>query len=91
MAALTLGINAVQVSSDGMAERVTLYALRKVTAGDTLDLSTDFNPPIAACLIGTAGAAAGASALATMSGNSITIPAGPSNSAGFLLVYGVHA
>ena len=92
MAVLTLNANAVAVWSDGMAERITLYAIRHMSAADTLDLSADFNPPIVASIMGTAGAAAGAAGvIATISGNSITIPAGPSNSGGFLLVFGVHA
>jgi hypothetical protein len=92
MAVLTLNTNAIAVWSDGSAERVSLYAMRKMTAGDTLDLSADFNPPIVASIMGTAGTATGqAGVISSIGGNVITIPAGPSNSAGFLLVYGVHA
>lgn len=92
MAVLVLGTNAVAVYNDGQAGRTTLYALRHVAAGDTIDLSADFNPPICGALIGVAGAAAGGSVvMAAPAGNVITIPAGPSNSAGLLLVFGVHA
>jgi hypothetical protein len=45
-----------------------------------------------ASIMGTAGAASGAAGvISTITGNVITIPAGPSNSAGFLLVFGVHS
>jgi hypothetical protein len=86
------GANVSMVWSDGLAERVAMYALRKVTAGDTYDLSNDFNPPICATIVGTAGAAAGACAvMAAPSGNVVTIPTGPSSSGGFMMVWGVHA
>jgi len=92
MATLIMGTNVVKLAGDGLSSEVVLYALRKVTAGDTIDLSVDFNPPIAAALIGTAGAAAGTSAVVTtFAGNVLTIPAGPSNSAGVMVVWGVHA
>jgi hypothetical protein len=79
-------------SNGDVAERVALYAMRKMTAGDTLDLSADFNPPIVASIMGAAGAASGqAGVISGLTGNVITIPAGPNNSAGYLLVFGVHA
>jgi hypothetical protein len=87
--AVLSGANVVQQWSNGEAERVTLYALRHVTAGDTFDLSSDFNPPTGGTIIGTVGAAAGA--VASLAGNVVTIPTGPSNSGGYLLVFGVHA
>jgi len=73
----------------GDSERTVLYALRRVTAGDTADLSTDFNPPLRGALVGTT--LAGAVVVASIAANTVTIPAGPSNDAGYLLVYGVHA
>ena len=92
MATLVMGTNVVQFASSGNSIRVVWYNLRKVTAGDLIDLSVDFNPPLAACLLGTIGAASGASALiSTFAGNVLTIPAGPSNSGGEMFVIGVHA
>jgi len=89
MAALTAGVNFVKVHDNGESERTMLYALRRITAADTMDLSADFNPPLRGALVGTT--LAGAVAVSTITGNVITIPAGPSNDAGYLLVYGVHA
>lgn len=89
MATLTPGLNFVKVHDDGDSERIVLYALRRVTAGDTADLSADFNPPIRASLVGTT--LAGVATVVTFASNTITIPAGPANDAGYLLVYGVHA
>jgi hypothetical protein len=91
MAALVWGTNAIVVYGEGTSEYLALIALRKVSAGDTLDLTTYFSNALAATMVGTAGPAAGASATATITANSVTIPAGPSSSAGAMLVFGVHA
>ena len=91
MAALVWGTNAVAVYGEGTSEYLALVALRKVTAGDTLDLSPLFSNALAAAMIGTVGTASGSAVVATVASNSVTIPAGPSSSGGVLLVWGVHA
>jgi hypothetical protein len=87
MAALTAQ-NCVQVWSDGQAERTALYALRNVTAGDTLDLSNDFNPPLRAVLLGTT--LVGTASVTSFAGNVLNMPGGNHDGA-YLLVFGVHA
>jgi hypothetical protein len=89
MAALVLGLNAIKVHDDGDSERIVLYAMRNITAADTIDLSGDFNPPLRAALVGTT--LAGAVLVSTFAGNVLTIPAGPNKDAAYMLVYGVHA
>jgi hypothetical protein len=89
--AVLTGANVIRIFGEGTSEYIAMFALRKVSAGDTYDLSAEFNPPLAGALLGTAGASAGASAVATFAGNVVTIPTGPSNSAGVLVVFGVHA
>lgn len=88
MAVLSNGTNSVKVHDDGDAERVVLYALRNVTAADTLDLALEFSQVRYACLIGTT--VVGAVLVATITGSVLTIPAGLNHDAGYLLVFGVH-
>jgi hypothetical protein len=90
MAVLSVGLNGnvVRVWGDGLAELTALYALRKVTAGDTIDLSPDFNPPLRAVLLGTT--LVGTASVTSFSGNVLTMPGG-NNDAAYLLVFGVHA
>jgi len=78
------------VFSDGFAERVVLIPFTKASAADTLDLSSLFSVIICACVIATAGTGAGTAIVATFTGTSITVPSGPSNTAGFILVFGEH-
>lgn len=87
MAALTLSVQVVQVWTDGLSDFTALYALRGITAGDTVDLTPDFRAIKRAVLLGVTVAG---TVTATNTGNVITIPAGPSNDAAYLLVYGVH-
>jgi hypothetical protein len=90
VAALVLGPggNALRVWGDGQAEFTGLYALRKVSNGDTLDLSADFNPPLRAVLLGVT--LNGVATVGTFAGNVLTMPGG-TNDAAYLLVFGVHA
>jgi len=88
VAALVLGTQVRQEWSDGEAERTVLYALRGVSTGDTVDLSPDFSPVKRAVLLGVTVAGA---VVASNAGNVITIPAGVSSDAAYLLVFGVHA
>ena len=87
MAVLTQ-INCMRVWADGMSDRTALFALRKVTAGDTIDLATDFSVVKQAVMIGTT---VNGSATASVSGTVVTMPAGLSNDAAYLLVWGASA
>jgi uncharacterized membrane protein len=74
--------------SDGQADRVALYALRNVTTGDTADLSEQFTVIKRAIILGTTVAG---TAVATVSGITVTMPSGLANDAGYLLVFGCAA
>jgi hypothetical protein len=74
---------------DGLAERTALYALRNITTGDTVDLAQDFTVVKRAVLLGTT--VAGAVAAVASANTIITIPAGVSADAGYLLAFGVAA
>jgi hypothetical protein len=87
MVQLVPGRDVIKVWSDGQAEHTVLYALRGVSAGDTVDLSDEFSPPLRGALVGiTIAGVVGA----TFDGNTCTIPGG-NNDAAYLLVFGVHA
>jgi hypothetical protein len=88
MAALTL-TQCVLLWSDGQSERIALYALKNVTTADTVDLSTlGFSVVKQAIMMG---ATVIGSAVASFSGNVVTMPAGLNKDAAFLLVWGVAA
>ncbi|MEV5596009.1 hypothetical protein [Streptomyces sp. NPDC052496] len=70
---------------DGQSERAALYALRDVSAGDTVDLSQQFTVVKRCALVGTTVAAALAG---SVSGTVVTIPAGAARDAAFLLSFG---
>ena len=88
MAAVELSQDGVVLYSGGVAERVVLYALKGITAGDTVDLSRDFDPPRLAVMIG---ATVVGALVVTVNGNSVAIPDGVNNDAAYLLVWGVHS
>jgi hypothetical protein len=71
---------------DGQSDRVAVFALLKVNAGDTVDLAQFFSNVRRATLLGVTVAAAVA---ATVSGTVVTVPAGATNDAAILTVYGV--
>lgn len=71
---------------DGLSDRVALYAVRDVTANDTIDVAQEFTVVKRAVLMGTTIAAA-VSASVTVP-TTITIPAGANRDAAYLLVYG---
>lgn len=73
---------------DGQADRVSLYALRNVTTGDTADLSEQFTILKRAIILGTTVAG---QATASVSGTTVTMPAGLANDAGYLLAFGCAA
>lgn len=71
---------------NGESDRVALYALRDITATDTLDVIQQFTIVKRAVIMGTTVAAAVG---ASISGTTVTIPAGANRDGGYLLVYGV--
>jgi len=87
MAALTPN-QVFKLFSDGDADRVALYALRKVTTGDTIDLTNDFMVCKQAAVVA---ATAADSQAAACSGVSVTMPAGLANDAGYMIVWGASA
>jgi hypothetical protein len=86
MAVLT-SQNVISVYSAGQADLVKLFALRKVTTGDTIDLAT-----VSDILIVKAGVVLGVSDFveiaANFTGTTVTMPAGLTNSSAYLLVTG---
>lgn len=79
----------VAVWHDGQSERTALYALRNVDAGDTADVAQLFSVVKRAVILGTT--LAGAGVVSTIAGTVVTLPAGPTDDAGYLLVYGCAA
>ncbi len=86
MAALT-NVNVVKIWDEGQSDRTALYALRKVSAGDTIDLAADFATVTRGVVLGTTVSVALATSQA---GTVVTIPAGPSSDAGWMLAWGSH-
>ena len=71
----------------GDSDRVAVFALLNVSAGDTVDLATHFTVVRRATLLGvTVNAALAAS---VSGGTIVTIPAGAANDAAMLTAYGV--
>lgn len=74
---------------DGQSDRVALYALRDISAGDTVDLAQQFTVLKRAVIMGTTVAAAvGATVGTGVDATKVTVPSGASRDAGYLLVYG---
>lgn len=89
MAALTAG-HIARIWTDGAADLAALYRVSNVTAGDTVDIgpsgvSADFQLVKQAAMVATT--VSGTSAC-SVSGTVITMPAGLSADAGYLLVWG---
>jgi hypothetical protein len=74
--------------ASGDSDKVALFALLNVTAGDTVDLSEHFNVVKRGTLLGVTVTAALA---ASVSGTTVTIPAGANADAAILTVYGVSS
>ncbi len=87
MAALTPQ-QVFRIFTEGEADRVVLYALRKITTGDTVDLTNDFMVCKQAAVVASTVAAATAAAC---SGVTVTMPAGLSSDAGYMIVWGASA
>lgn len=73
-------------ASGGDSDRWAVYALLNVTAGDTVDVSQEFQIVKRGTLLGVTVAAA---VSASVSGTVITVPAGANSDAAILTVYGV--
>lgn len=86
MAALT-SQNVVQVFSNGLSDRIVLYALRDITSGDTYTMP-EFTAAKQAVAMGTTVAGV---ETCSISGTTVTMPAGLSADAGYLLVWGASA
>ncbi|MFJ4828408.1 hypothetical protein ACIP79_00480 [Streptomyces sp. NPDC088747] len=71
---------------NGESDRVALYALRDVSATDTVDVIQQFTIIKRAVIMGTTVAAAVG---ASISGTTVTVPAGANRDGAYLLVYGV--
>lgn len=86
MAELT-DVNVVPVFRNGLSDQVVLYALRDVTSADTYTLP-EFSSAKQAVVMGTTVAGV---EVASIQGNQVTIPAGLSGDAGYMLVWGASA
>ncbi len=86
MATLT-NVNVTLVYTAGAADKVALFALSKVTTGDTIDVAG-----ISSFLSVNRGVVLGVSAFveiaATFTGTVVTMPSGLSSDSGYLLVWG---
>ena len=80
--------NYVRLWANGDSDRAALYALRNIITGDTADLSAEFSVVKQAVMLGTT---VNGSATATVSGTVVTMPAGLSHDAAYLLAWGVCA
>lgn len=73
--------------TDGVCDRTVLYALKNVTAADTVDLAGQFKIVKRAGVVSATGTTI---ASVTISTNTVgTIPTGPANDGVWLLAYGV--
>ena len=86
--AVLSGANAVQVYSAGQADSVRLIALRNVTAGDTLDVAAWLQIVNRAVVIGVT---AFVEIAAVWVGTVVTMPAGLTSDAAYLLLWGSGA
>lgn len=87
MAALTPNHFSLQWQN-GASDKAALYALRDVTTGDTCDLAQDYLALKQAVMIGST---VNGSATASVSGTVVTMPAGLSSDAAYLLAWGDSA
>jgi hypothetical protein len=89
MAAITAS-QILRVYVNDAPDRTALYKISKVTAGDTADLgpsgiSADYQLVQQATMLATTIAG---TAVCSVSGTTVTMPAGLANDAGYLLVWG---
>jgi len=84
--------NVFKVFADGDSDQVALYAIRNITTGDTVNLGpgglNDFLGIKQAVVLGTTVAGIANPGIA---GTTLTVPAGLSGDAGYMLVWGPSA
>jgi hypothetical protein len=89
MAQVAVGVGAVPVYSDGKADRVILVGLRNVTQGDTLDLgATGMNLLSIINRVVVISVTSFVEIAGSFAGTVVTMPAGLTNDAGYLLAWG---
>jgi hypothetical protein len=76
-----------QVWTEGSCGKTSLYSMKNVTAGDTVDLSGAFKYVKRAGIVSDTGTTIGACTIQAPTG--LTIPAGPANDGVWLLVAGI--
>ena len=85
--AVLSAVNCTLVYTAGAADKVALFALSKVSAGDTIDVAT-----ISGFLSVNRGVVLGVSSFveiaATFAGTVVTMPSGLTNDSGYLLIWG---
>lgn len=86
--ALASGNQVKRLFFDGQAAMMAVYVVRNVTTADTVNLSSDFLNIKQAAMIGSTLAG---SAVASVTGTTITIPAGVSGDAIYLMAWGDSA
>jgi hypothetical protein len=86
--AVLTNVQVVRIWDEGLSDRTVLYALRNVTAGDTIDVSADLNVVKRSVVLGTTVSVA---ISASQTGTMVTIPAGMTADAGWLLAWGSKA
>lgn len=86
MATLTSS-NCTLVYTDGKADLIALFALRKVSTGDTIDVSTISNFQLVKSGV-VLGVSSFVEIAATFTGTTVTMPSGLTSDSGYLLVWG---
>lgn len=88
MAVLTAA-NCTLVHTQGVADLVALFAMRKVSAGDTIDIATIAGAGFQLVKSGVVlGVSAFVEIAATFTGTVVTMPSGLTNDSAYLLVWG---
>jgi hypothetical protein len=85
MAVLAAG-QVSQLWSDGQAEHLALFTVKKVSTGDTIDLSAQFRVLLQVVFMG---ATVAGIATATFAGTTVTAPTGLTTAGAYMLVQGV--
>ena len=75
--------------AEGACGKTAFYALKNVTAADTVDVATHFRVVKRAGIVSDTGTTI--AAIATITGTVLTIPAGPASDGVWLVVVGVAA
>jgi hypothetical protein len=84
--ALLDGSQVTELWRSGIAEQFMLFAVKKVTTGDTMDLGLYFRVVMQVAFIG---ATVSGIAQGTINGTTVTAPAGLTNAGAYMFVQGV--